>query len=287
MTACPRSYLFVPATSGRKIDKAYGSAADAIIIDLEDAVATSEKPAARAALASVVPHSPARPTWIRVNAIGTQFCFQDLLACCRPGVAGILLPKVEAAGQVAMVDWVLGNVERERGLPQRGVALAGIVETAAGLQQAAGIASASPRLRRLMFGAVDLAADLGIDIADDAGATAQARFALACASRAAGLDAPVDTAYADIANLEGLRNTATRAKALGYTAKACIHPAQIETVNEVFTPTAAELAWARAVVEKFDQAERDGLAAVTLEGQMLDYPVAEKARKVLARAPRG
>lgn len=284
MSTTVRSYLFVPATSGRKIDKAYASAADAIIVDLEDAVAVSEKPAARAALATLVPQAPARPTWIRINAVGTPFCFEDLQACCRPGVTGLILPKVESAEQVRMVDWILSNVERARALPERGIALAGIVETALGLQRVNESAAASPRLRRIMFGAVDLAADLAIDLGDDVGATSQARFAIACASRAAGLEAPVDTAYTDIANLDGLRSTTQRAKALGYTGKACIHPAQIAVVNEVFTPSAAELAWAQKVVRAFDEAERQGLAAVALEGQMLDYPVVEKARRLLARS---
>lgn len=280
-----RSFLFVPATSGRKIDKAYGSAADAIIIDLEDAVAIAEKPAARAALETIVPAAPPRPTWIRVNATGTDFCFDDLQASCRRGVAGILLPKVESGEQVRMVDWLMSQFERSGGLPARGIALAGIVETARGLQNVGEIASASPRLRRLMFGAVDLAADLAIDLGDDVGATTHARFAIACASRAAGLDAPVDTAYTDIANVDGLRRTTTRAKALGFTGKACIHPTQIAVVNDVFTPSAVELAWAARVVETFDAAERQGLAAVTLDGQMLDYPVVEKARRLLARTP--
>lgn len=277
----PRSYLFVPATSGRKIDKAYGSAADAIILDLEDAVAVSEKPAARAALAGIVPASPARPTWIRVNATGTEFCFADLQACVRPGVAGVIVPKFESAEQVRMVDWVLANVEKAQGLAQGSIQLAGIVETALGLQNVGAIASAAPRLRRLMFGAVDLAADLGIGMDDET--TASARFAIACASRAGGLEPPVDTAYVEITNLEGLRATTLRARALGFTGKACIHPSQIEIVNEVFTPTASELDWARRVVETFEAAERDGLAAVKMDGQMLDYPVVEKARRLLAR----
>lgn len=283
MTATARSYLFVPATSGRKIDKAYASAADAIILDLEDAVAVSEKPAAREALAAIVPPSPALPTWIRVNAVGSGFCFDDLQAGCRAGVAGLILPKVESPEQLRMVDWVLSGLEQARGLPARGIALAGIVETALGLQHVAASAAATPRLRRLMFGAVDLAADLGIDLGDELGATGAARFAIACASRAGGLEPPVDTAYTDIANLEGLRATTERARALGFTGKACIHPAQIAVVNEVFTPAAAEVEWARKVVQAFEEAERQGLAAVKLEGQMLDYPVVEKARRLLAR----
>lgn len=281
----PRSYLFVPATSGRKIEKAYGSAADAIIIDLEDAVAVSEKPAARAALATLVPALPARRTWIRINAVESDFCFADLQACCRVGIAGLLLPKLESAEQVRMIDWVLCSLEKAQGLPRRGIELAGIVETAAGLQRVGDIAAASPRLRRLMFGAVDLAADLGIDTGDDVGATGHARFAIACASRAAGLEPPADTAYVDIPNLEGLRATTMRARALGYTGKGCIHPDQIPVVNEVFTPSGTEVEWARQVVGAFETAERNGLAAIKLDGQMIDYPVVEKARLLLARVP--
>lgn len=285
MMSGARSYLFVPATSGRKIDKAFGSSADAVIVDLEDAVALSEKAAARSALESLLAQRPALPAWVRVNATTTDFCFEDLQSACRAGVTGILLPKAESGEQVRMVDWLLSSLERSRGLPDRGIAVAGIVETAKGLQNVSGIASASPRLRRLMFGAVDLAADLAIDLGDEAGATTHARFAIACASRAAGLDAPVDTAYTDIANHAGLRSTTTRAKALGYAGKACIHPSQLDIVNEIFTPSAAEIEWARRVVETFDSAERRGLAAVTLDGQMLDYPVVEKARRLLTRIP--
>ena len=283
----PRSYLFVPATSGRKIDKAHASAADAVIVDLEDAVATSEKPAARTALAEMLAQPRAKPTWVRINATGTPFCYDDLLAVCRAGVDGVLLPKVESAQQVCMVDWLLSNLERQRGLPDRGIELMGIVETASGLQRVGQIAAGSPRLRRLMFGAVDLAADLGIDIGDDTGATSQARFAIACASRAAGIEAPVDTAYTEIANADGLRRTTERARDLGYIGKSCIHPSQVETVNAVFTPSAAEVAWAGRVVETFESAERQGRGAVTLDGRMLDYPVVDKARRLLARVPGG
>lgn len=279
-----RSLLFVPATSERKIDKAYASTADAVIVDLEDAVAVVEKPAARKALAAIVAAPRPLHTWVRVNATTTPFCHQDLPAVCVPGVAGIVLPKVESAEEVRMVDWILTQLEAERNLPPRGILIMGIVETARGLVAVDAIAAASPRLRRLMFGAVDLAADLAIDLGDDTGATTHARFAVACASRAAGLEAPMDTAYTDIPNLDGLRATTERARGLGYRGKSCIHPSQIDVVNEVFTPTTKERAWATRVVDAFADAERQGLAAITLDGQMLDYPVVERARRLLAQA---
>lgn len=277
-----RSLLFVPATSERKIDKAYLSAADGVILDLEDAVAISEKPAARAAIAGIVAKPRRSPTWVRVNGSTTAHCYADILAVCIPGVFGVVLPKAESAEEIRMIDWVMTQLERERELPPGGITLMPIVETARGLEAVAEIAKSSPRLSRLIFGAVDLAADLGVDLEDDAGATAQARFAIACASRAAGIAAPMDTAFTNIQDLDALRATSLRARGLGYRGKCCIHPAQIEVVNAVFTPSAEDIARARRVVAAFDEAERSGLAAVSLDGFMIDYPVADKARQLLA-----
>jgi citrate lyase subunit beta/citryl-CoA lyase len=277
-----RSLLFVPATSERKIDKAYLSGADGVIVDLEDAVAISEKPSARAAIAGIVAKPRLSPTWVRINGSTTPFCYADILAVCVPGVFGVVLPKAESAEQIRMIDWVMTQLERERELPPGGITLMPIVETARGLEAVSAIAKASPRLRRLIFGAVDLAADLGIDLEDGAGATAQARFAIACASRAAGIVAPMDTAFTNIQDLEALRATSIRARGLGYRGKCCIHPAQVEVVNAVFTPSAEEISRARQIVAAFEAAERSGLAAVSLDGFMIDYPVADKARQLLA-----
>jgi citrate lyase subunit beta/citryl-CoA lyase len=273
--------LFVPATSGRKIDKAFGSAADAVIVDLEDAVAVAEKPAARATLAEIVATPRPLPCWVRINAMSTAFCHQDVVAATLPGIAGIILPKAEAASEIQAIDWLMSQVEIETGMASRSVGLMAIIETARGLGQVDEIAVASARLGRLLFGAVDLAADMAIDMDDAGGATAQARFAIARASRAAGLEAPLDTAFTDIADPEALRATARRARALGYAGKTCIHPTQVAVVNEVFSATAAELAWARKVVAAFEKAEAQGLAAFKLDGEMIDYPVVERARKLL------
>lgn len=277
-----RSLLFVPATSEQKIDKAYLSGADGVILDLEDAVAVSEKPSARAAIAQIVAKPRALPTWVRVNASTTPYCYSDILAVCVPGIFGVVLPKVESAEEIRMIDWVMTQLEAARELPQGGITLTGIVETARGLEAVAEIAKSSRRLRRLIFGAVDLAADLGIDLEDGAGATAQARFAIACASRAAGIAAPMDTAFTNIKDLEALRATSIRARGLGYRGKCCIHPAQVEVVNAVFTPSAEDVSQARRIVAAFEAAERSGLAAVSIDGFMIDYPVADKARQLLA-----
>lgn len=279
MTA--RSFLFVPATSARKIDKAFAGEADAVIVDLEDAVAISEKPAARGTLAAIVSTPRPLPCWVRINAMSTAFCHRDVVAATIPGIAGVILPKAESAGDIQAIDWLMSQVEGESGLADRGVGLMAIIETARGLCRVDEIAAASPRLSRLLFGAVDLAADMAVDMDDAGGATAQARFAIARASRAAGLQAPLDTAFTDIPNLDALSATSLRARALGYSGKTCIHPTQVAVVNQVFSATAAELAWARKVVAAFEKAEAEGLAAFKLDGEMIDYPVVERARKLL------
>jgi citrate lyase subunit beta/citryl-CoA lyase len=287
----PRSLLFVPATSARKVEKAFASAADGVIVDLEDAVATAEKKAARQQAAEILQTRRSgqafpRQTFLRVNATSTPYCFEDLEVAASSQLDGIVLPKTESASELAMVDWLLAQLEAKCAKQAGSLEIMPIIETARGLAAAAEIATASKRLRRLAFGAVDLALDMDLDLGDDAGAMAHARFALTLASRQAGLEGPLDTVFVDIQNQEGLRASATRARAMGFGGKACIHPVQLDIVNAVFTPGEAELARAREIVAAFEQAEAAGLAAVSVGGIMVDYPVVQKARRVLAMAQR-
>jgi citrate lyase subunit beta/citryl-CoA lyase len=274
--------LFVPATSPEKAEKAFASIADGVILDLEDAVALAEKPQAREnALRLLKTRRPTR-VYLRVNAISSPHCFDDLQAASLAELDGIVLPKAESAAELAMVDWVLAQFEAKAGKAVGGIEIVPIVETARGVAAATKIATASKRLRRLAFGAVDLALDMDIDLTDETGALAQARFALTLASRRAGLQGPLDTVFVDIRDPDGLRAAALRARAMGFSGKACIHPAQLEVVNAVFTPSEAELARAREIVAAFEAAEAAGAAAVSVGGVMVDYPVVEKARRVLA-----
>ncbi|MGE3927600.1 MAG: CoA ester lyase [Lautropia sp.] len=283
--AVARSMLFVPSTSDRKIDKACASPADAVILDLEDAVAIAEKPAARRLLRDIVGVPRRLPAWVRINAMSTPFCLQDVIATTIPGMAGIILPKAESAEEIRRIDWLMSQVEIETGLAVGSVGLMAIVETSRGLVNVDAIAAASPRLVRLLYGAVDLAADMTIDIDDASGASGHARFAIARASAAAGLQAPLDTAFADFANLTELRATSQRAKGLGFGGKSCIHPTQVPVVNEVFAPSAREIAWAERVVAAFAEAEARGQGAVQIDGEMIDYPVVYRAQRILgARA---
>jgi citrate lyase subunit beta / citryl-CoA lyase len=285
-----RSLLFAPANHARHAAKALAGTADGAILDLEDAVEVGQKPLARAALPELLANRDPDATWarvfVRVNDLSTEHAYQDLLAVARPEVHGVVLPKCESAQDVRTADWLLLQLERERGLPPRSVRLMPIVETAAGLTRVHEIAAASPRIDRLNFGAGDFSLDLGMPWHPGNEAVLWARITVVAASRAAGLAPPLDTVFPDLRDGEGLRREAEQAKRLGFVGKACIHPAQVEIVNDVFTPGAAEVDRARRVVAAFEAATREGSASIQLDGDFIDYPVAERARRVVELADR-
>lgn len=279
-----RSFLFAPANHGRRVEKAFTLQADAVILDLEDAVALSEKPAAREQARAVLQaRGAARPckAYVRVNAMDTAFCYADLLAVVRPGLDGIVLPKAESAEALATVDWLLAQLERERGLPPGSVDLLPIVETARGVARIDTLLAPRTRVRRLAFGAGDYSLDLGVTWTRDERESRYAREVVVTASRAHGLEAPLDSAYASIEDDEGLLASARGAAAIGYQGKMCIHPRQVPLVNGVFSPGDEEVAWARRVVAAFDEAERAGSSAFALDGKLVDYPIVYRARRVL------
>ncbi len=280
----PRSFLFVPASNPARLEKAVASAADAVIADLEDAVAISEKDGARDHLAAFFGKPRKMPIYVRVNAASTEWCWQDLRAVARLPIAGIVLPKAETATDIAIVDWVLTQLERESGRHGAPIRIIPIIETAAGLLGAQEIASACHRIVRVLFGAVDLAADMDLLLSPESEAMKSARYQVAVASRAAGLGSPIDTAFADIDRPEELLRTAHLAASYGYGAKCCIHPSQIEIVNQVFSPTQEQIHWARRVVTAFAEAEVQGVAAIRVDGAMVDYPVLKRARTIVALA---
>jgi citrate lyase subunit beta/citryl-CoA lyase len=280
-----RSFLFSPATNARRVGKAIDGPADAVIIDLEDAVAIEEKPTGRAAVVDLLKGPRPKPIYVRVNGLGTQFGFDDLMAMGVAAPDGIILPKVETPADLITVDWMLGELEVRNGHARGAIDVIPILETAKGIAAAGAIAGAVRRVRRLAFGAVDLALDMDLDLSDEIGALGHPRFAIALASRAAGLEGPLDTAFIAIQDLDGLRASTLNAKKMGYTGKSCIHPSQVEIVNEIFSPTEEEIDRARRIVAAFAEAENAGSAAFRLDGVMIDYPVVDKARRLLANLP--
>jgi citrate lyase subunit beta / citryl-CoA lyase len=276
-----RSLLFAPGNHPRRVEKALTLAADAVILDLEDAVAVAEKAATRAAVVAVLGNERHGLLYVRVNAMATEFCYGDLVAVVQPDLDGIILPKVESAAQLQAIDWLLGELERAHGVPVEHIDLMPIIETGAGIAAVAEIAASGTRVRRLAFGAGDYVLDMNLAWARDEAELAHARAAIAVASRAAGLDAPVDTVWTDLRDPEGLAEAARRAQRMGYQGKMCIHPDQIDAVNVVFTPTAEEVARAERVVAAFMAAEAAGSASIQLDGQFIDYPIVAKARRLL------
>ena len=279
-----RSLLFAPGNHARRVEKCLTLGADAVILDLEDAVANAEKAATR----SVVVEALGRPRrcqgYVRVNSLGTQWSHGDFMAVVAKGVDGIIVPKVESAGDLQTAEWLLTTLERERGLPEGGIDLIPIIETGAGFSNLARIARAARRTKRLSFGAGDFTLDVGITWSRDETELLSYRNAFVVESRAAGLEPPIDTVWVSLKDPEGFQRSVQRSKDLGFQGKLCIHPDQVPVANDCFRPTQAELAHARRVLEAFAQAERDGLAAIQVDGQFVDYPIVYRAQRLIARA---
>lgn len=280
--------LFVPAHDTRKLLKGLTCGADALIIDLEDAVPPGEKARAReTGAAFVAEHHDALPLIVRVNAASTGLLLDDLAAVVRARPWGVMLPKCESGRDVALVDAYLRALEARDGVAAGSVRILPIVtETAASLFNFASYMPASPRLCGMLWGGEDLAADLGALANRDGNAHYTAPYALARSMTLLGASAAqvmaVDAVYTDFRDTAGLRREAAAALRDGFTAKAAIHPDQIAPINEAFTPAEADLAHARCVIAAFDGAPQSG--AVALDGKMLDRPHLRSAQRVLARA---
>ena len=258
-----RSFLFVPGDRPERFAKAWDSLSDEVIIDLEDAVTPDKKAFARESLRSWL--APEKPVWIRINAMDTPWCEEDLSLMATPGVRGVMLPKAETIPQPVLA------VCKVHALP-----LLPIIESAWGMQNVDEIARTSG-VNRLSFGALDFQVDLGIPGDDDALLYFRSRLVLA--SRLAGLPPPVDGVTPDIRDAVALRSDVSRSKRLGFGAKLCIHPNQIEEVHDAFSPSTEEVQWAQRVVLAMKASEG---AAVALDGKMIDRPVWLKAQRIVA-----
>jgi citrate lyase subunit beta / citryl-CoA lyase len=259
-----RSFLFAPGHNAKLLQKVFWAGADAVVLDLEDAVPPQAKVMARSMVAEVLGGQPA---WVRVNAAGGVECAADLDAI-GGRAAGIRIPKVESARDV---EWV---AERCPGVP-----LICAIETARGVLAAMEIASA-PGVCQLSMGGVDLQRDL--NAGDGNLGTLYVRSHIVTCSRAAGLDPPVDSVYPHIDDDAGLRDQALFARSLGFFGKSAIHPRQLPILHDVFTPSSREVAWAHEVIAAFEAA--DGAALRLPSGEFVDLPVAQRARRLLELA---
>lgn len=282
-----RSLLFVPGHDARKLARALDSGADALILDLEDAVPPAAKDEARAGCADFVArHRDRLALWVRINALDTPHALADLAAVARAGPRGIMLPKCGGAADVQAVSRYLDILEVREGLPQGSLRLLPIVtETAAATLRAAQY-EAGGRLEGLMWGGEDLAADLGAQANRDASGRYTAPYemarSLALLGAAAARVPAIDAVYPNFRDPQGLRAEALDALRDGFSAKAAIHPAQVAVINEAFTPAPQTVQQAERVLRAF--AEAGGAAVVALDGMMLDRPHYRAARRVLERA---
>ncbi len=286
MTDALRSFLFVPANQPARIPKALASGADAVILDLEDTVPASEKIGARAEVRAALGLPRDVKLYVRINAIDTPHCYPDLIGTIGVGLDGVVAPKIESASHIHTIDWLLRQLELERGVTQP-IDLIPIVETAAGMVQLDAIANASPRVRRLTFGAGDLTRDLGQILTGDEIAIVDARARMTLASRAAGREPPIDTVYLDVRNLDGIGQVARTARVLGFQGKLCIHPDQVAVVNAAFMPSPDEIARAERILAAFAKSEAKGIASIEVDGGFVDYPIVTQAQRILALAKRG
>jgi malyl-CoA/(S)-citramalyl-CoA lyase len=274
-----RSLLAVPATNPRFLEKASQSAADAVFIDLEDAVIPELKVEARAkAIAAINGLDWAhRRLGVRVNDLATEWGAGDLVALAKgaPSLGFAILPKCDTPADVAAADAMLRGTD---------IRLFALIESARGVAECEAIAGASPRMAGMVFGPGDYSLDVGV--LDGSLDTSFALARIANAARAFGLE-PIDGPYFEIANSDGLRAACRRATSFGFEGKMAIHPTQVEVANEMFSPPAQQVAWAREVLDAMAAAGREGRGAVkTKSGEMIDLVHIKIARKVLERAER-
>jgi citrate lyase subunit beta/citryl-CoA lyase len=287
-----RTFLFAPGNHPRRVQKALGLDADGVILDLEDAVATADKAAARKPVAAALKLPRRGRGYVRVNAPSTPFCYRDLVETIHPGVDGVFLPKVESAADLHAVDWLLANLEREQGIAEGTLDLVPIVETAAGVARVDRILQARSlrpysgpwRVKRVAFGAADYSLDVGLVPSLEEPELAEARARVVLASRAAGVEAPLDSPWFHLRDVDGFRRALERSRRGGFQGRLCVHPDQVPVANEAFTPAAEDVARAERIVAAFRQAEARGAAAVEVDGQMVDYPIVYRAQALLDTA---
>lgn len=278
-----RSWMFVPGNRERFLQKAKGSAADAVLLDLEDGVLPSEKAEARRLVAATLAETWTGPVrYVRVNALTTPWLAADLEAVIIPGIEGICLTKVVSAQDVTTVSKQIAALERKRGIEAGSVKILAAIESAKGLINAYSVAGADPRVSGLMFGAEDYALDLGLGALreKEAAELIYARSALVVAATAAEV-LSVDGVFPDLDNPEGLLADVRQARRIGFTSKSTFNPRQIDVINQEFSPKPDEIEYARKIAAGFREAEARGDASVAVGGQLVDRPIVLRALRLL------
>lgn len=283
-----RSWMFVPGHRQKMIDKALGLGTDAVMLDIEDGVAPGEKDTARKLIAEALGRerlrrSPAR--FVRINAIGHERMAADLEAVLRPGLDGLVLPKVETPEEVLKVDAILKEREPAVKVERGSVKFLVAIESPRGLLNAPTIAASTARVIGLMFGAEDYGRELGLPTSREGEARdlIYARSAMVVAAASAHVQA-VDGVWVDLQDSEGLVGFARQSRRLGFSGMSLIHPSQIDPINGVFSPTPEEIDYSQRVVQAYEEAVARGDGSIAFGGQLIDRPIVERARRTLQMA---
>ena len=281
-----RSALIMPVNVPKFVERAYTRGADAIVLDLEDSVPPREKPNARTMIREAIKTAGrgGSDVLVRINK-PFELAVPDLDSAIWPGLTGIVFPKAESSVEVQILDRLIAEREMARGLPVGEIQVAILVETALGVQHMAEIACASPRAVSLSLGAEDFAKDIAVDPSPAGIEQAYGKGMAVVAARLAGIQPQgLRSTLADFSDLEGLKQSVQEARQLGFKGASCIHPSQVPVLNEHFSPTPAEVQYARRMVEVYKEAEAAGRASVALDGKMIDIPIVDRALIVLRRA---
>lgn len=280
-----RSLIFVPGNRANMLERALGFDADIIMVDLEDSVPPAERVPARGVAKEWVPklRQAGKRVMVRANSLDTGLTQDELAAVISDNLYGVSVGKTESVWDLQEIDRIISPLEAAAGLEPGQIKLIPWIESARAMVNVNAMATALPRIAAIAFGAEDFTNDMGIRRTDDGEEVYHARAAVAISARAAGI-ASLDSPYVAFRNPEGLKKDAGIARQMGYSGKFAIHPAQIETINDVFSPQPEDVAYARRVMAAWHEAEANGRGSLDLDGKMVDVPVVKRAQNLLALA---
>jgi citrate lyase subunit beta / citryl-CoA lyase len=279
-----RSLLYVPGDSTKMLQKATALPSDLLLLNLEDGVASAKKDEARGNVVYALNAIKfgVREIVVRVNSLSSEVGLKDLVAVVPMRPDGICLPKIEKAAEIQVADAAILEQEKRHGLPEGGIRLHAMIESAAGLLRSSEIAEASPRMTSLVFGSADFVSDMRCLPGEDRAELQLALQLIATSARSAGIDA-IDAPCFNLKDADMLRREAVQARRIGFDGKSALHPDQLAIINEAFDVTAEEIAWAERMIGELNDAEIKGKALTTVEGMLIDNPHRKAAERILSR----
>jgi citrate lyase subunit beta/citryl-CoA lyase len=281
-----RSMLFVPVNVPKFVEGAHARGSDAVILDLEDSIPPAEKANARGMVAEAAPKvaKSGADVVVRINR-PLELAVRDIEVAVSPAISALILPKIDSAGHMRLLDELVGTVEESKGMRVGHTLFMALVETPPAFARVEEIALASPRLVGMSLGSEDFAMEMGMPPATDTLAYPKQRLAIAAVA-AGVMPMGIVGSVADFADLEGYRAAARLARRYGFRGSACIHPNHVKILNEEFGPKPEEITWALRVIDVYEKAKAEGRASVQLDGKMIDIPIVIRAERVLAEAKR-